>query len=110
MSKLLQLLIICTLLWLSPLQAAPDSGVSADGTESELTAEVPPPEKAEGWSGFSIFILVFVISVLFVLSSATALTRMGGGKSSKPPKRAVKSPAASPKRSRIPQGEDRFRL
>lgn len=66
--------------------------------------------KSEGWSGFTIFLLVFVFALLFVISSATAMNRLGG-KGWAPRSREATPP--TPKKttdSKLREGKDRFRL
>lgn len=110
MNKLVNVVLLCTLLWMPVLQAAPAGGeVATDGTSVEHSVEAPPDQPDEGWSGFSIFLLVFTVSVLFVLSTATALNRMGGG-GGKPPTGRPRKPTTTAKRSSLPKDRERFRL
>ncbi len=75
--------------------------VVQDQPVSEGGVEAP---KAKKKGGFTLFLIVFLVAVLFVLSSATALKRMGG----KPPLR-VKTPPPN-RRGKLPEGDKRFRL
>lgn len=108
MLKLLQVLVVMGCLFgLSQGYAAEAPGSAA--AQVEVPAEGKDAE-SKGWSGFTIFLLVFVFALLFVISSATAMNALGG-KGRAPRNRDE----ATPKRkksteSKLPEGQDRFRL
>ncbi len=83
------------------IEALPDETVQETQAATEKAAAAP--QEAEKNNGFSVFLVVFLIAVLFVLSSATALKGLGG----KPPARRTAKPS-SPRK--LPEGNKRFRL
>lgn len=101
------LLLVFGLLWLGGAATA-QSQVTPNTTKGAEQAVAAEPESEEGWSGFSVFLLVFIISILFVASTATALNNMGG---KAPPKRPGKPrPKSTATGRKLPQGRDRFKL
>ncbi|MCW8827897.1 MAG: hypothetical protein OQK94_02450 [Gammaproteobacteria bacterium] len=103
MQRVLQAIIVmCCLVSFSALYAQETSPAE------QLTIEAQADEKGDGeqkgWSGMTIFWLVFAFSVLFLISSATALNRLGG----KPPP-IRKKPETRP-RSKANESRGRFRL
>lgn len=97
------LIVACSLYWLPALHAAePAAGKAAQSSEVASPEQAGVKEEKKG--GFSIFWIVFLVSILFVLSSATALNRLGG----KPPPRG-KGGAPRP-RKKAANDERRFRL
>lgn len=110
MRKILQtLLLLCCLGPIAATQAAADDAVveneATDQTDGESQdAQRGVKKEKKGWSGMTIFLLVFTFSVLFLISTATALNRLGG----KPPPRP-KSSDTSP-RKKAKTGKERFRL
>lgn len=109
MLKLLQVLVVMGCLFGLSQGYAAEAPVSA-AVQVEAPAEGKDAEESKGWSGFTIFLLVFVFALLFVISSATAMNALGG-KGRAPRNRDE----ATPKRkksteSKLPEGQDRFRL
>lgn len=103
MQKLVTILLVLFCLGGPPAVQAEQAPDAESAQAAAPAGEEQAPEE-EGWSGFSIFLLVFVFSVLFILSSATALSRMGG----KPPPRTPHKPSSQ--RPGGSDGKDRFRL
>jgi len=96
------LVIACCLNWLPVVHA---EEVPAD---KPVQTEVSPAathtdEKKTKKGGVSTFWIVFIVSILFVLSSATALNTMG----KKPPPRGSDK---TPPRKKSDNGKNRFRL
>lgn len=86
------------------------SDVAAPGAveESTVLAQAEEGKKAQKEHKYGVFLVVFLVSVLFVLSSATALKRMGGGK---PVTRGKTGQSRRPgSQGKLPEGEKRFRL
>lgn len=103
MRGLLQVMMVLLSLMAPPAFAAEQAG---DAAPPASAAEAQSQEKDEGWSGTTIFLLVFIFSVLFVLSSATAMNALGGRKPTPRPGPRRQSPGERKK----PEGKDRFRL
>ena len=112
MRKVIQTLFLlcCFGIIMTSAVAAEESG---DVAESEATAQADAEaqeaqsgeeKEKKGWSGMTIFLLVFIFSVLFLISSATAMNRLGG----KPPPRQ-EGQGPSPRR-KAQTGKERFRL
>jgi hypothetical protein len=74
--------------------------------QPETVAEEGSGTDKEG-GGMTVFLLVFLFSILFVLSSATALKALGG---KQPPARGKPRPKPTQTRKKLPEGEERFRL
>jgi len=101
-NRIKALLMLCWLCWIPPLHAE-DGAVSKPTASAEIAQEsATPKEKKEG---FSLFWIVFGVSILFVLSSATALNRLGG----KPPSRS-EGGTLRPRKESGDEEERRFRL
>jgi hypothetical protein len=97
------ILLGCLAAWTATFaQEAPANGEAVSApANSEDTAE-----DKEGWSGMTVFAVVFIFALLFVLSSATALNNLGGKKRQPPQPRSKTTPS----RRKVPEGKDRFRL
>lgn len=94
-------LLFCCLYWLPVVHAE-----ETESGKSQASAMVDQEKTAtkEKKDNFTLFWIVFAVSILFVISSATALNRMGG----KPPsggKEGTPSPRKKPA-----DDERRFRL
>lgn len=111
MRIVLQLLIMAMVFaFAAPLSAeqpgasAPTAEIAADSREKTGKEEAEGQDK--GWSGMTIFLLVFIFSVLFVVHSATALSRFEG---KRPPPGAEKPHSGKKKEDKEEQAR-RFRL
>ncbi|MFO7592584.1 MAG: hypothetical protein R6X15_00875 [Pseudomonadota bacterium] len=108
MFKLLKLFVVIGCVGGMPLCYGGDAPVS-ESAQVEASID-DKDEKSEGWSGFTIFLLVFVFALLFVISSATAMNALGGKKGA-PPGRDRKPPQRKKiTGDKLPQGKDRFRF
>jgi len=94
------LIMVYCLCWLPSIHA--ETPAADKPAQSESTTQAVTPAKAKK-GGMSVFWIVFVIAILFVISSATALNRLGG----KPPKHGDNK--ARP-RNKSGTDEHRFRL
>ena len=86
------LIVMLVMLWFPMLQAdeSPLGGQAASQGESAVvpdTAASPVEPRAAKGKGFSVFLIVLAVSLLFVLGSAMALSGMGG---KRPPPRQGK--------------------
>lgn len=110
MRKFLQtLLLLCCLGPIVATHAAAEDVVVENGTTAQAAGESQHAQSGEakekkGWSGMTIFLLVFIFSVLFLISSATALNRLGG----KPPPRQKGQTNSAQRKAQT--GKERFRL
>lgn len=86
------------------VRALPES----EPTVVEMPADGKTDQAKAGWSGMTIFLLVFVFSILFVISSATTMNKLGGKGKKTPPKQRPRKATSS--NNKIPHGKDRFRL
>ena len=92
--------VVCCLCWLPAVHAQQETA----GTQVEATSTAKAGTEKEKKGGFSVFWVVFLVSILFVISSATALNALGG----RPPSHDKgKTP---PLRKRAGNDERRFRL
>ncbi len=105
MRKLLQLMVLLGCLAAWPAAFAQEPVDNGEAVSAPASSEVAAEEKG-GWSGMTVFAVVFVFALLFVLSSATALNSLGGKKRQPPPSR----PKTTPSQRKVPEGKDRFRL
>lgn len=105
MRKLLGVLALFScLFWLPAGYAGETAATSSQEPVAAHQAE-KKPEKSEG-HGISIFLLVFIGAILFVISTATALNALGG----KPPPRSGSGTTPKPRKSPSEDPKDRFRL
>lgn len=78
------------------------------GGDTTVITEAEGAKNEQKKHKYGVFLVVFLISILFVLSSATALKRMGGGK---PAIRGKSRPSRKHgSQGKLPEGEKRFRL
>lgn len=94
------LMLIYCLCW-QPITYAVEP-MSDKPVQSETTTQPQDMAKPKK-KGMSIFWIVFAVAILFVISSATALNRLGG----KAPKRDNENPRP---RNKSGKDRDRFRL
>ena len=108
MLKILQVLVVICCFGGLPLSYAGDPALSQP-VQVEVSAD-DKGEQSGGWSGFTIFLLVFVFALLFVISSATAMNALGGKKGA--PRSRDEAPPKRKKSTerKLPEGKDRFRL
>jgi hypothetical protein len=98
------LLLFSCLFWLTAGYA--EEAEVTSGQASDTTHQVEKkPEKSEG-HGISVFLLVFIGAILFVISTATALNALGG----KPPPRSGSGTTTKPRKSSSEDPKGRFRL
>lgn len=97
------LVVIWELCWL-PSGVADETGESAKDVQVAVQHAAEKPQQEKG-HGFSLFWIVFIVAILFVVSSATALNTLGG----KPPPRSGSGDASKRKKA-AEDPKDRFRL
>ncbi|MGM0593443.1 MAG: hypothetical protein ACQETD_02810 [Pseudomonadota bacterium] len=118
MSNGLKIIVMLLLLTLSSMPAAEEGGASVQ-SQSEPQDQAQEGEESQGLSGLLIAGGVFFVAIAYLVSSATAMNRLGGTPTPKrgdrpgpsggtAPRQAPKP--RSPSGSRLPQGRDRFRL
>lgn len=97
------LLVACCLYGLPALHAAEPATDKSPQSETTQTEQPGTPQKKKG--SVSLFWVVFIIAILFVLSSATALNSLGR----RPPSHNKGANAPQPRRKSA-KDERRFRL
>ena len=103
--KLLVVIVISALAWFTSGYAEEHASSVEQKTEATKPAEDKP--KQEEGHGISVFWMVFIGAILFVLSSATALNSLGG----KPPPRSGDGTSRRPRKPKDDKDpKDRFRL
>jgi len=97
------LVVACCLWWLPAVHAQAETAGTSVEVEAPSTAKAGAEKEKKG--GFSVFWVVFLVSILFVISSAAGLNALGG----KPPPQG-KGKTPPPRKKARSDDARRFRL